>query len=59
MSGDNGGRRQFLKTTSVLTTSFFTGNLRGANDRISAAFIGVGVVGSENLGAAMKQPGVD
>ena len=58
MSGENGGRRQFLKTTGVLTTSLFTGNLRGANDRISAAFIGVGVMGSENLGAAMKQSGV-
>ena len=58
MSGENGGRRQFLKTTGVLTTSLFTGNLRGANDRISAAFIGVGVMGSENLGAAMKQFGV-
>ncbi len=52
------GRRQFLKTTGAFTTALVTGNLRGANDRIAAAFIGVGVMGSENLGAAMKQPGV-
>ncbi len=32
--------------------------LFAANDRISLAFIGTGVMGSENLGAAMKQPGV-
>lgn len=52
------GRRHFLKTTGALTTSLFTGNLRGGNDRIQAAFIGVGVMGTENLGAAMNQPGV-
>jgi len=32
--------------------------LMAANDRISTAFIGVGVMGSENLKAAMAQPGV-
>ena len=43
---------------SALATSFFTGAVRGANDRISLGFIGVGVMGSENLRAALKQPGV-
>ena len=32
--------------------------MQGANDRIAAAFIGVGVMGSENLQAAIKQQGV-
>jgi predicted dehydrogenase len=47
------GRRAFL-----LTTSLFTGAVKGANDRIAAAFIGTGVMGSDNLRAAMAQPGV-
>jgi predicted dehydrogenase len=53
-------RRSFLKQvgTAAFTTSIFTGNIKGANDRIATAFIGVGVMGSENLQAAMKQPGV-
>jgi predicted dehydrogenase len=32
--------------------------VRGANDRISVGFIGTGVMGTENLRAAMRQPGV-
>lgn len=28
-----------------------------ANDRISVAFVGIGVMGAENLKAAMNQPG--
>ncbi|MCX6624745.1 MAG: Gfo/Idh/MocA family oxidoreductase, partial [Acidobacteria bacterium] len=54
------GRREFLTNSgaTALTTSLFTGNLRGANDKIAAAFVGVGVMGSENLKAAMRQPGV-
>ena len=53
-------RRDFIKTAgaAAFTTSLFTGNVKGANDRIAVGFIGVGVMGSENLGAAMKQPGV-
>ena len=47
------GRRAFL-----LTTSMFTGAVKGANDRIAVAFIGTGVMGSDNLRAAMAQPGV-
>jgi predicted dehydrogenase len=51
------GRRDFLKssTAAAFTTSIFTGNLKGANDKITAAFIGVGVMGSENLRAGIKQ----
>src|SRR5690349_11076655 len=52
-------RRNFLTATgAALTTSLFTGNVKGANDRVSAAFIGVGRMGQGNLGYAMKQPGV-
>ncbi|MBC8165123.1 MAG: Gfo/Idh/MocA family oxidoreductase [Bryobacteraceae bacterium] len=53
-------RREFLKQAggTALTTSLFTGNVKGANDRIAIGFIGVGVMGSENLKAAIKQPGV-
>src|SRR5437660_10783175 len=48
-------RRDFLKTAgAAFTTSIFTGRLRGANDRPTAGFIGLGVMGSENLGVALK-----
>ena len=50
-------RRQFLKSAGVaLTTSLFTGNVRGANDRVAAAFIGMGRMGTSNLDYAMRQP---
>ncbi len=50
-------RRDFLKTSAsvALTSQIFTGNVRGANDRISAAFIGMGKMGRSNLSAAMRQ----
>jgi len=32
--------------------------MKGANDRISLGFVGVGVMGTENLRVAAKQPGV-
>ena len=52
-------RRNFLTGAgTALTTSIFTGNVKGANDRVSAAFIGVGRMGQSNLGYAMKQPGL-
>ena len=48
-------RRSVLKTAgAVLTTSFFTGNLKGANERPTAGFIGIGVMGSENLNVALQ-----
>ena len=36
-------RRDFLKSAgaAALTTSLFTGKVRGANDKIAAAFIGM------------------
>lgn len=51
-------RRMFLKTAGIagLTTNLFTGRVRGANDRVSLGFIGVGTMGAGNLGYAMKVP---
>jgi len=43
---------------AVLTANLFTGRLRGANDRPAVAFIGLGAMGSSNLGIAMKIPEV-
>ena len=55
MENKNADRRDFLKTAgAAFTTSIFTGRLRGANDRPTAGFIGIGVMGSENLGVALK-----
>lgn len=53
-------RRQVLTTaTAALTTSLFTGNVKGANDRVAVAFIGLGAMGSGNLGFAMQLPEVE
>jgi predicted dehydrogenase len=48
-------RRDFLKAASTagLTTSLFTGRMRGANDRITMGFIGIGMQGSGNLRNAL------
>lgn len=49
-------RRDFLKAgAAAFTTNIFTGNLKGANDKVNAAFIGMGRMGMSNLGFAMKQ----
>ena len=50
-------RRNFLKA-AALTTSLFTGNVKGANDRLSVGFIGMGKMGRANLNFAMKQENV-
>lgn len=52
-------RRRFLKAAgaAALTSSFFTGKIRGANDRVNVAFIGTGRMGSGNIGYAAKVPG--
>lgn len=57
MSSPSSPRRDFLKTAGALalTTNIFTGNVRGANDRIAAAFIGMGKMGRGNLKNAMMQ----
>jgi predicted dehydrogenase len=50
-------RRDFLKSgaAAALTTQIFTGNVRGANDRIAAAFIGTGKMGRTNINYALRQ----
>ncbi|MCI0365970.1 MAG: Gfo/Idh/MocA family oxidoreductase [Phycisphaerales bacterium] len=53
-------RRDFLKAAgAVFTTQIFTGNVKGANDRLSVAFIGMGRMGMSNMNVAMRQPGVE
>ena len=43
-------RRDFLKAAgAAFTTSLFTGNIKGANDKVNAAFIGMGKMGRSNL----------
>jgi predicted dehydrogenase len=50
-------RREVLATAAAaFTTSLFTGRVKGANDRIAVGFIGLGAMGSGNLGYAMKVP---
>jgi len=56
---DATGRRDFLKAVggaAALTTSIFTGRVRGANERVAVGFIGMGAMGMGNLGFAMKNP---
>ncbi len=59
MTFESTGRRSFLKSAgaAALTTSLFTGNVRGANDKVNVAFIGVGRMGSGNIGYSAKVPG--
>lgn len=53
-------RRDLLKSAAALfTTSLFTGRVKGANDRVAVGFIGLGAMGSGNLGYAMKVPGFE
>jgi predicted dehydrogenase len=50
-------RRDLLTAASAaFTTSLFTGRVKGANDRVAVGFIGLGAMGSGNLGYAMKVP---
>jgi predicted dehydrogenase len=59
MSNTESNRRDFLRAAGAagLTTNIFTGNLKGANDKVNIAFIGMGQMGRGNLGYAMKVPG--
>src|ERR1041385_8158115 len=41
---------------AAFTTSLFTGLVKGANDRVAVGFIGLGAMGSGNLGYAMRVP---
>jgi predicted dehydrogenase len=53
-------RRSFLTgAAAALTTNLFTGNVRGANNRVAIAFIGMGRMGQSNLKIAMKQENVE
>src|SRR5690349_15268115 len=53
------GRRDVLTAAAAaFTTSLFTGNVKGANDRIAVGYIGLGAMGSGNLGYGMKVPEV-
>lgn len=54
-------RRDFIKAAGVaaFTTNIFTGNLKGANDRVNLAFIGMGKQGRGNLNTAMRQESVN
>ncbi|MBZ5593139.1 MAG: Gfo/Idh/MocA family oxidoreductase [Acidobacteriia bacterium] len=52
-------RRDFLRGVGAAAlNSALNEGARGANDRISLGFIGIGVMGTENLQAAMAQPGI-
>src|SRR4029079_9653094 len=59
-SRESSARRSFLKTAgaAALTSNLFTGAVKGANDKVNVAFIGVGTMGSGNLGYAAKVPDV-
>jgi predicted dehydrogenase len=49
-------RAALASAGAALTTSLFTGRVKGANDRITVGFIGIGAMGSGNLEYAMKIP---
>lgn len=53
-------RRDVLKgAVATFTTALFTGRVRGANERIAVGFIGLGAMGSANLGHALKLTDVE
>src|SRR6185437_670230 len=53
-------RREFLQAgAAALTTSLFTGSVKGANDRIRVAFIGTGRMGSANIFYCAQVPGFE
>ena len=56
-----GGRRRFLKAAggAALISSLSSARARGANDKINLAFIGMGRMGSANLGYAAQTPGFE
>jgi len=59
MDNPKSGRRDFLQAAgTAFTTSLFTSRVKGANDRIAMAFIGMGRQGRMNMGKAMRQPDV-
>jgi len=61
MTTESADRRAFLKAAggAALTSSLFTGKLKGANDKVNIAFIGVGRMGSGNIGYCANVPGFE
>ncbi|MBZ5728378.1 MAG: Gfo/Idh/MocA family oxidoreductase [Acidobacteriia bacterium] len=59
MAQESTGRREFLKAAggAAFTASLFTGNIKGANDKVNLAFLGVGKQGCDNLATAAQVPG--
>src|ERR1039458_2962267 len=50
-------RRRFLVSAgAAFTTAMFTGDVKGANDRIALGHIGLGMQGTSNLGNALLAP---
>ena len=50
-------RRDVLASAgAVFTTSLFTGRVKGANDRVAVGYIGLGAMGSGNVGYGMQVP---
>jgi predicted dehydrogenase len=49
-------RTALASAGAAFTTSLFTGRIKGANDRVTIGFIGIGAMGSGNLDFAMKVP---
>src|SRR3982074_587909 len=50
-------RRSVLASaTAAFTTSLFTGRVKGANDRVAVGYIGLGAMGSGNVGYGMQVP---
>src|SRR3712207_562434 len=57
MDSTKSTRREVLTTAAAaFTTSLFTGKVKGANDRVAVGYIGLGAMGSGNLGYGMKVP---
>jgi len=60
MHSINTNRREFLAAAGAgLAISIMPPRARGANERIAAAFIGMGRMGMANLEYAMKQPNLE
>src|ERR1022692_1288781 len=58
MERDISRRTVLASAGAALTTSLFTGRIKGANDRITIGFIGIGAMGSGNPDFAMRIPEV-
>jgi len=61
MAAPHADRRGFLQAGAgaALASSLFTRGIRGANERVSLAFIGSGRMGSANIGFAARVPGFE